>query len=464
VILMRSRRARAGLAGTAALAAAVAFAGCSSTTDNGSAPAPVQLGTPMAAAAASKLAIEKAGPIQFATGNTTRGVHGKTIDIGGIADVKDPSGIENFPGVCDGAKARFERANREGGVNGYTFNYVGCTDSGADPTKSKDAVTEMVEDKKVFGLVPFTASVSTVGDYLSEKHVPYFGWGISTDYCGWNNRQFGFSIVGAVACSNVIPGQTFYSSAGVESYLVATGKKPADVSAAFVGAGVAAGENSVKSFAKIAVGLGMKAPYAKLPIPGPAAPPLSDYTPIARDIIASGANLVATTTPPATIFPLVAALRSSGYTGDVLIYFADPRLAPLADQLDGVYAMTPNFGTSVFPSATFTQIGADLKAIGSAADAGASGSLTSYGSADLFLKAFAKIDGPVTTEALAKVLNSGFDYPPLGNALCGTTWPAGRILGNDCAAVVRFDGDKKAILPIKDLQTFGHEYLFPFSS
>ncbi|WP_007514094.1 ABC transporter substrate-binding protein [Pseudofrankia saprophytica] len=463
MILLRSHRARAGLAGVAALVAAVTFASCSSTTDNGTSSAPVDLGTPMDAAAASKLAIEKAGPIQFATGSTVRGVNGKVITIGGVADVKDTTGIENFPGVCDGAKARFERANREGGVNGYTFSYVGCADSGGDPTKSKDAVTEMVEDKKVFGLVPFTATVSTVGDYLNDKHVPYFGWGISNDYCGWNNRQFGFSITQSVACTGVLPGQTFYSSAGLESYLAGAGKKPVDVSAAFVGLGAAASENSVKSFAKMAVGLGMKAPYAKSPIPGPGAPPLSDYTPIARDIIASGANLVASTTAPGTIFPLVAALRSSGYTGDILIYFADPRLAPLADQLDGVYAMTPNFGSGVFPSATFKQIDADLKAVGSQADASASGTLTSYGAADLFLKAFAKINGSVTTEALAKVLNSGFDYPALGNALCGSTWPAGRLLGNDCAAIVRFDGPKKTIEPIKDLQTFGHEYLFPLT-
>ncbi|WP_007509198.1 ABC transporter substrate-binding protein [Pseudofrankia saprophytica] len=460
MILLRSRRARAGLAGVAALVAAVTFASCSSTTDNGTSSAPVDLGKPMDAAAASKLAIEKAGPIEFATGDTVRGVNGKVITIGGVADVKDTTGIENFPGVCDGAKARFERANREGGVNGYTFSYAGCTDSGADPTTSKDAVTEMVEDKKVFGLVPFTATVSTVGDYLNDKHVPYFGWGISNDYCGWNNRQFGFSVTQAIACAGVLPGQTFYSSAGLESYLTGSGKKPADVSAAFIGSSVAAGASSVKSFAKMAVGLGMKAPYAKTPIPGPGAPPLSDYTPIARDIIASGANLVASTTPPAQIFPLVAALRSSGYTGDVLIYFADPRLAPLADQLDKAYAMTPNFGSGVFPSDTFKQIDADLKAVGSQADASASGTLTSYGAADLFLKAFAKINGSVTTEALAKVLNSGFDYPALGNALCGSTWPAGRVLGNDCAALVRFDGAKKAIVPIKDLQTFGHEYLF----
>ncbi|WP_158072933.1 ABC transporter substrate-binding protein, partial [Pseudofrankia sp. EUN1h] len=173
MILLRSRRARAGLAGVAALVAAVTFASCSSTTDNGTSSAPVDLGKPMDAAAASKLAIEKAGPIEFATGDTVRGVNGKVITIGGVADVKDTTGIENFPGVCDGAKARFERANREGGVNGYTFSYAGCTDSGADPTTSKDAVTEMVEDKKVFGLVPFTATVSTVGDYLNDKHVPY---------------------------------------------------------------------------------------------------------------------------------------------------------------------------------------------------------------------------------------------------------------------------------------------------
>jgi ABC-type branched-subunit amino acid transport system substrate-binding protein len=379
----------------------------------------------------------------------------------GSPTFKDPTGIENFPGVCDGAKARFERANRDGGVNGYTFQYVGCTDSGSDTTRTRDAVHEMVEDRKVFGLVPFTAAISNTGDYLNQQHVQYFGWGICTDYCGWNDRQFAFSITGSLGCAGVVPGSTFFSSVGLASYLASSGKKPADVRTAVVGRSVDASRLSVLSFEKIGVGLGMKVPYAKSPIPGPGAPPLADFTPIARDIISSGANLVALTIPPATLFPVIAALRSAGYTGDTLMFFADERLAALATQLDGVYSMTSNFGSSLFPSTSFDQVKADLKAIGSTAPVSGSGTLTSYGSADLFLSAFAKIQGPVTTEALTKVLNSGFEYKQLGNVMCGSSWPDFHVLASNCAAMVRFNGANKAIIPLHDLTEFGQEYLFP---
>jgi hypothetical protein len=144
-------------------------------------------------------------------------------------------------------------------------------------------------------------------------------------------------------------------------------------------------------------------------------------------------------------------------------FLADDRLAALANQLDGAYAMSPNFGSALFPSRTFEQMKADLKAVGSTASANGSGTLTAYGSADLFLSAFAKIQVPVTTEALAKVLNSGFEYQQLGNAVCGSNWPEFRVEPSDCASILRFNGRKKTLEPLKDLGVFGKQFLFAAS-
>lgn len=458
--LARNGPVRSVLACAAALVLVSSVAACGSSDDSSST-ATSDIGKPLDDAAASKAVLDRLGPIDLATGDTTRGVDGKVITIGGVADVRNQEGIENFPGVCDGARARFERANRDGGVNGYTFRYVGCTDAASDVTRTREAVQEMVEDREVFGLVPFTATTSNSRDYLNKAHVPYFGWGISPDYCGWNESQFAFSITGSLGCENVLPGSIAYSSVGLESYLAASGKKAGDVQAALVGVSQSASEVSISSLRGVGLGLGMKVPYAKAPLPGPGAPPLADYTPIASEIISSGANLVALTTPPATLFPVVAALRAGGYSGDILIFFSDERLTAVADQLDGVYAMSSNFGSSVFPSDTFRAVAADLKAVGSSASAGSSGTLTSYYSADLFLSAFAELgDKPVTTEALAGVLNSGFEYSQVGNAMCGSTWPEYRVLASNCAAVLRFDGEKKTLEPLRDLAVFGREYLF----
>jgi branched-chain amino acid transport system substrate-binding protein len=423
------------------------------------------VGVGLADADASQAAISQLGPVKVPSGATTRGISGKVITIGGVATIKDSTGVENYPGVCDGAKARFARANREGGVNGYTFNYVGCTDDGQNPQTNRDATQDMVTSKHVFALVPYTSGVSNQGAYLNQQRVPYLGWGISTDYCGWSDRQFGFSVTSAISCTSATGNKAFFSSVGISAYLAATKKAPSSVKAAFVGTGDHATVVSISAFRKIGKALGLDVVYAKTPLPGAGAPPLSDYTPIAQDVIASGANFVAIPTNPNVLFGLIGALKAGGYTGDIEMFFADSRLAALAGQLDKVYAMTPNFGSPQFPGAQWNAIKADLAAIGSKAPLDGSGTITSYASADLLIKAIGEVKGAVTAEAVSKVINGGgFSYQPAGNVICPSTWPAAHVVPSNCAAMVQFSGSTKSIVPVKDLAVYGKDYLFPLSA
>jgi branched-chain amino acid transport system substrate-binding protein len=424
----------------------------------------VQLGQPLDDAQAAAAVKNVLGDIKVAAGSTTRGVNGKVIRIGGIGTVKDATGIEDYPGLCDGAKARFERANREGGVNGYRFEYVGCSDDGGNPARNRDLVRDYVDSKKVFALLPYTSGVSNQGPYLNENHVPYFGWGLSPDYCGWSDRQFGFSTTAAISCTSATRGKAFFSSVGVQTYLEGTKKDPHELKAAFVGSADAASSASIDAFEHIGKELGMDVVYAKTPIPGTGSPPLSDYTPVAQEIASSGANFVALSFGPGPIFGLVPALRASNFTGDILIFFSDERLAALANQLDHVYAMTPNFGSPAFKDKQFDVIRDDLKAIGSDAPAGGSGTLTSYAGADLFIKALSEVKGDLTTEALTGVLNRGFAYKPDGNAICPLRFPTDHVVPSNCASLLQFDGATKSIKPIIGLSEYGKNYLFPFSA
>jgi branched-chain amino acid transport system substrate-binding protein len=438
-------------------------------TNNSAAPttskAKIDVGVPLSIAEASKIAIDTLGAIKVPEGATVRGINGKVITIGGVATAKDPNGTELFPGVCDGAKARLERANREGGVNGYTFKYVGCADDGQNPSNTQQQVQQKVEKDNVFALIPYTSVVGKNAEYLSGKHVPYFGWGINAaDYCGWNDKQFGFAATMAISCTTAMPGKAFFSSVGLETYLQGVKKDPKGLKVAFVGANQSASAVSINAFRQIGLNLGMDVVYAKTPIPDTTSPPLTDYTPVAQEIISSGAQVaIMPLSSTGSVLGLIGALKKGGYTGDTLIFFADSRLGPLAPQLDKVYAATGNYGVGSFDSPQFQQVKADLAAIDSKASYDASGTLTSYVSADLFLTALATVKGDLTTEAISHAINDGLEYPALGNLVCATSWPAGHVVAANCQAMIQFDGATKTLKPVVDIkgEGYGHDYLFP---
>ncbi|MCB1513023.1 MAG: hypothetical protein KDJ36_19175, partial [Hyphomicrobiaceae bacterium] len=62
---------------------------------------------------------------------TTRGVTADTIRVGGIVSATIVE-QELFTATCDGARARFERANRTDELS-RSIEIVGCHDDGADP-------------------------------------------------------------------------------------------------------------------------------------------------------------------------------------------------------------------------------------------------------------------------------------------------------------------------------------------
>jgi ABC-type branched-subunit amino acid transport system substrate-binding protein len=430
----------------------------SSTTDVAAA----SVGKPLTTEQAAQTAADELGPIKVPTGSTTRGIAAKVIRVGGVATLKDASGVDQLLGACDGAKARFERANREGGVNGYKIDYVGCSDDGQSPERNRDAVHNLVEQKKVFALVPYSSGVSDSGDYLNRARVPYYGWGVSpVDYCGWTDRQFAFSVTQAISCTTAVPGKAFFSSLGISAYLKAAKREPSGVKAAFVGSSDAASATSIKAFKQIGADLGMDVVYAKTPIPGAGAAPLADYTPVAQAVLSSGADFVAIPSLPGPTFSVIAALRAGGYKGDVLIFFFDTRLLVLAKQLDRVYALSPNFGFSGYGGDVYDQMADDLKAIDAKSPVDGAGTLTSYGAADMFLQALADVKGPLTAEALSKVMNGGWDYSPPGTLLCASHWPSSHAVSSTCGGVVQFDGNAGKIEPVLDPGSYGSVYLLP---
>src|SRR5690606_24744265 len=70
-------------------------------------------------------------------GSSTDG-GGDPIVIGGVAN------MQYYPGVDDGAQARFERENRSGGVEGRSFKFLGVQDDAHDEQRNTTIVRSLV--------------------------------------------------------------------------------------------------------------------------------------------------------------------------------------------------------------------------------------------------------------------------------------------------------------------------------
>ena len=132
------------------------------------------------------LASATAGGAQTGAPQHGTGVTATSITVAGLGDASV------YGGADLGARARFQRANDAGGVHGRTVDYAGFTDDGGDPTAGTSAATALVQQRQVFAVVPAVTPDFAAGRFLAGRKVPYFGWGLSSGFCG-NDYGFGFS-------------------------------------------------------------------------------------------------------------------------------------------------------------------------------------------------------------------------------------------------------------------------------
>ena len=90
--------------------------------------------------------------------SANRGVTATSIKVGGLGDAT------LFGGADIGAKARFQRANDAGGVNGRTIDYTGFTDDAGIPVIASQAAAKIIQDNGIFAVVP-----AITGDFTESK-------------------------------------------------------------------------------------------------------------------------------------------------------------------------------------------------------------------------------------------------------------------------------------------------------
>jgi ABC-type branched-subunit amino acid transport system substrate-binding protein len=154
-------------------------------------------------------------------GDNRQGVTSSQISVGGIAS---PPSVLNVPyqdGFA-GAKAYFDKINKAGGLFGRKLKLVAqLSDQGA-PSGNIQAARQLVEEKKVFAVLPVETNSFAGGKYLNDKGIPTFGYNIDAGYCGTQDEVLAIenaspNVAGAGGTLQQCPRSNIYGQAG--SYL-----------------------------------------------------------------------------------------------------------------------------------------------------------------------------------------------------------------------------------------------------
>ena len=232
---------------------------------------------------------------------------------------------QTFGDAGTGAAARFQAANENKEVKGYTFDYKELADDKNDPNTALAEARRLVTQDGVLAIVP-AVSVVTPSDFLTQQQIPWFGVGYDTTYCPESGTGFGISAFGCLIPTNPkrVPGTQWTL---LKKQLATKGI--ANPTLALLGTDTTSGKDSVQSGASAAEGAGFKVVYAKGAFPGPPAV-VGDYSPYSQALLTSNGgkapDVIYTSIAPTSALGLTSLLNSSGYTGTFLSPFYSPLL------------------------------------------------------------------------------------------------------------------------------------------
>lgn len=374
------------------------------------------------------------------SGGAVRGVTDTEITIGGIAPLTSASG--GYPGADIGAKARFQRANEEGGINGRKIKYLGTEDDTEDGTKNLDLAKKMVQDDKAFAIVPMLGAgfLPATSDYLDKEQVPSVGWGFMPGQCSGTDDSYGFGFNGCIQP----PGAKLVNTSLAAEIVKELGKD--DLKVAIVSDDTANSTEGLKTVKGAFLAEGAAVVYAKPNVP---TSEQVDYTPFVQDVMTSNdgdqPDLVVFNSLFSNTVGITAGLRSAGYEGETLNYIAYvPGLLEqspdVAAALDGSYVST-QFLPTEFGGDAIDQLEADVKAVDPDAQVSLATALT-YWMADVFVQMLEKAGKDLTPESFGTTINGGFTYEPEGDpaGLGPLSYPEGHSEPAPCSALVKIKG------------------------
>ena len=364
--------------------------------------------------------------------SSVRGVTDSEITVGGLgyATLYSPA--------SDAAKARFDEANKNGEIpGGRKIKYVGFADDKSTADVNLSEGRRLVDQEKVFGVVPAITPFLQAGTYFNQAKVPTVGWGISPAYCEATNKYvFGFTGC-LVPNPPTYPGNTWGEL--VNKQLQAQGKGGAKgKTAAVIAENNDSGKSGVEVISATALAVGMKVVYSEASMPAAPAT-VTDYSPYVQALMTSNGGQ-----PPDVIFLVVAqnnvfglgrALSQAGYKG---IQTNAVSYAPQLTTLANGWSAFTQFATPESTAANMTKIVATLNAAGMPKDQIGQPALGGYYSADMFVQILKKVGKNLTPERFQKVA-AKFKYE-IPDVIGPTYYPAGFKAGAPCGQLATSNG------------------------
>jgi branched-chain amino acid transport system substrate-binding protein len=381
------------------------------------------------------------------SGGSVRGVTDTKIRIGGLAGLTSPSG--GYAGADLGAKARFERVNKEGGIAGRQIEWVGVSDDAEDPAKNLSEARKLVQQDNVFALAPVIGLglLPASSNFLEQNKVPFVGWGFMPGFCF---TKFGFGFGGCLSPPNANTSNLALSNTVIDYLKLKKGS-----TVAIVGYDADPGRTAVAQLKGAFEHEGMKVVYKDTTMP---TTDVTDFTPWVQKIMTSNdgnaPDVVSMLPQFNNTIGLTGALRAAGYKGATQNYQAYiPGLLgaqkQIASALNGSYVNTQWLPTE-FGGEAITQMQKDLTAIGAKPDI-AFGTAIGYWSADVLVQMLQKVGKDLTPETFDKVINGGFVYKPWGDpiGIGPVEYPRDHSQPTPCAAMVQATGSEyKPALPM----------------
>ncbi|MDX6763802.1 ABC transporter substrate-binding protein [Streptomyces sp. F8] len=374
----------------------------------------------------------------------TRGVSADSIKVGGIVSMTTASGYSKKDTDL-GARARYLRANAEGGVNGRTIEYLGAEDDGQDPAKNMAAARKLVQQDKVFAVSPMSSVTFSGADFLEQEKVPTFGWGTLPSFCG-PKYIYGFN-----GCLVPTPGGTLNQTWPEGIGRILGGAQGRSV--AVIANDSDAGKFGIRTFQQGFTSAGFKVSYAKASVPGTAVP--SDWSAYVKEILSSNDGkapdaVVSVMQTPNNI-GLFTALKRSGYKGllsDPTDY--DPGLLAqdaTRQALDGIHVLL-QFQPFESDDPKMVQFKADIKAAAGGKDVPLNmHMMTGYMSADLFVSIAQKAGKDLTVESFQAAAQN---FSDTGTLVGDRALPKGQKDSFGCGALVQLkNGAYEVSVPFK---------------
>ena len=363
-----------------------------------------------------------------------------SITIEGDIDKTSASGQSEA--LADlGAKARFSRANAEGGVNGRKINYLGALDNKLDPAQDLPTVKKIVQTDKAFAVVPMVSPVlAQGGTYLTTNKVPFYGWGITPSFC---NNTVGFGFTGCLVPLTKTD-EVSTASAGLVEKLLGikdgTGKTVALISEDDV-----AGQFGVKVIEAAFVADHWKVTYSKSSLPSGS--PTTDFTPYSQAILTSNNGKAPDVMFHVTTVPnaegLTKALTDAGFKGpQVNAVTYDPAFltGQAGASLDKEYVFV-QYGAFESGGAANTQMLKDVQAVDSSQKTLTQDIAIGYYSADIFLAHLKKAGANLSRASFLTAANDGSTYQVPGG-IGAISFPINHQNSVACGSLVQINSGK----------------------